>query len=667
MADGSLIFDTKLDSDGLKKGLSGVGGLAGGTFKAAAVGVGAISAATVAAGGAIAGLTTQSIQAYAEYEQLTGGVETLFGSSASIVEGYAKTAYKTAGMSANAYMDTVTSFSASLLQSLGGDTEAAAQKADQAVTDMADNANKMGTSTEMIQNAYQGFAKQNFTMLDNLKLGYGGTKEEMQRLLDDATKLSGVQYDISSYADIVDAIHVVQTEMGITGTTAKEASSTISGSIDSMKGAYTNFVAGMADDNADYDELLSNLMDSITTVVGNVAPRIIEAVPNIVSGFGELFNEIGGYLPDLMAQLAPPVLAGISSVFGSLLDYAPIILDFALSVITQLGSALIDNMPVLLDAAHQIADTILTGIGDAVPIINPVTDALKFMIDNLNTILAIVIPLTAAFVAYKAVMLVSQGVTAAMTIAQYALNLAMSLNPIGIIIALIAALVAGFIYLWNTSEGFRNFWIGLWKSITDTIALAKLGFDTVINAIVNFFTKTIPDALMSFLVKALQFIQWWQDLPNKIIGSISDLPSKMMDIGGNLIAGLWQGISDKVAWLKDKISGFGADVLDTIKGIFGIHSPSRKFAWIGKMCVEGFEQPLEDYNPYDTLSASMKANKTTMQMNYVAGMSVNAQSQNLINYDRLGESVVNAFVSSGTGVMIGDREAGRWVRGVMAT
>ena len=179
------------------------------------------AAAVAAAGTAIVAIGKQAVEQYAEYEQLVGGVETLFKQSSDVVQQYAANAYKTAGMSANEYMETVTSFSASLLQSLGGDTEAASKYADMAITDMSDNANKMGTSMESIQNAYQGFAKQNYTMLDNLKLGYGGTKEEMQRLLDDAEKLSGVEYDISSYADIVDAIHVVQTEMGITGTTAK--------------------------------------------------------------------------------------------------------------------------------------------------------------------------------------------------------------------------------------------------------------------------------------------------------------------------------------------------------------------------------------------------------------------------------------------------------------
>ena len=198
-----------------------------------------------AAGAAIVKIGKDAIEAFSDYEQLVGGVETLFGSSASTVIKNATNAFKTAGLSTNEYMETVTAFSASLLQSLEGDTEEAAKKADMAITDMADNANKMGTSIDSIQNAYQGFAKQNYTMLDNLKLGYGGTKEEMQRLLEDAQKISGIKYDISSYSDIVDAIHVVQTEMGITGTTAKEASSTIQGSFSAMKSAWKNVLTGL--------------------------------------------------------------------------------------------------------------------------------------------------------------------------------------------------------------------------------------------------------------------------------------------------------------------------------------------------------------------------------------------------------------------------------------
>ena len=202
------------DAENAKGKFSGLGSVLGGLGSAMSAAATATAAAAAAAVAAVGALTKKAIEGYAETEQLVGGVETLFKTSADQVVGYANKAYQTAGMSANDYMETVTSFSASLLQSLNNDTAAAAEKADLAITDMSDNANKMGSSMSDIQNAYQGFAKQNYTMLDNLKLGYGGTKEEMQRLLDDATALSGIKYDISSYADVVDAIHVIQTEMG---------------------------------------------------------------------------------------------------------------------------------------------------------------------------------------------------------------------------------------------------------------------------------------------------------------------------------------------------------------------------------------------------------------------------------------------------------------------
>ena len=250
----------------------------------------AAKAGALAVGAAFVSIVKNAVQAYAEYEQLVGGVETLFKDSAKTVQKYAQNAYKTAGMSANQYMETVTSFSASLLQSLGGDTAEAADMANLAITDMSDNANKMGTAMESIQNAYQGFAKQNYTMLDNLKLGYGGTKEEMERLIDDANKLRKEQginskLTIDSYADVVTAIHAVQTEMGITGTTAKEASETISGSIASMKGAWENFKVGLADDNADIEQLTQNLADSIVQVITNILPvvgKVLETLGKMI-------------------------------------------------------------------------------------------------------------------------------------------------------------------------------------------------------------------------------------------------------------------------------------------------------------------------------------------------------------------------------------------------
>lgn len=248
---------------------------------------------------------------YAEYEQLVGGVDTLFKESSDKVQEYAANAFKSAGMSANDYMSTVTSFSASLLASLGGDTEAAAEYADQAIIDMADNANKMGTSIESIQNAYQGFAKQNYTMLDNLKLGYGGTKEEMQRLLDDASKISGIEFDISSFADVTQAIHIMQESMGIAGATAAEAEGTISGSAAAMKAAWTNLVTGMADENANVGELLDTFLESVETTGKNVIPVIKKILSSMLETIEERGPEMLAEGTVMLAKFAAGVIAGI--------------------------------------------------------------------------------------------------------------------------------------------------------------------------------------------------------------------------------------------------------------------------------------------------------------------------------------------------------------------
>lgn len=256
-----------------------------------------------------AGAAVKIVDSYADYEQLIGGVETLFkGSSKKLVK-YAKSAYKTAGLSANNYMETATGFAASLVSSLGGDTEKAVELVDVAITDMADNANKMGSDIKSIQNAYQGFAKQNYTMLDNLKLGFGGTKEEMQRLLDEAEKLSGIHYDIGNYADIVNAIHVIQTEMDITGTTAKEAEGTISGSIATLKAAISNLAAGMGDANADIDQLTENVIEAFQNVADNVIP-ILENIWDHLPGGAKL------------ALIAMGAVAAISPVAGAISNIA---------------------------------------------------------------------------------------------------------------------------------------------------------------------------------------------------------------------------------------------------------------------------------------------------------------------------------------------------------
>jgi len=327
-----------------------------------------------------------SVSNYANYEQLVGGVETLFKGSADLVKGYAENAYKTAGLSANDYMETVTSFSASLLQSLGGNTEEAAKKADLAITDMSDNANKMGTSMEAIQNAYQGFAKQNYTMLDNLKLGYGGTKTEMERLLQDAEAIKAKQgevasYSIDSYADIVDAIHVVQTEMGITGTTAQEASETISGSISSMQAAWENLKTGIADENADIEALSVDLAESMATAAENVAPRILQTIGGVADAIIAL--------PDVMDEVTDSTEPWAETIRNAA-EVASLLMSDVKDV-AELSAGLLGTLKEIRDTIdgiledHPILQEIFDAVADS---FNPLEQA-KEKLQDINTVLGL--------------------------------------------------------------------------------------------------------------------------------------------------------------------------------------------------------------------------------------------------------------------------------------
>ena len=343
-----------------------------GLATAAKVGAAAVGAAATG----IAVLTKNALNNYAEYEQLVGGVDTLFKDSSAKVQEYAANAYKTAGLSANEYMDTVTSFSASLLQSLGGDTEAAADMANVAITDMSDNANKMGTDMASIQNAYQGFAKQNYTMLDNLKLGYGGTKEEMQRLIDDANALNASQgkytnYSIESYADIVSAIHDVQVEMGIYETTTDEASTTIQGSVSSMKAAWGNLLVGIADDNANFKTLTEQFVDSLVTVGENIIPRI----NIIIQGLTQLITEASQTIIPLAVQILlenlPSIVASgmdlIIALVSGILDNIDMLIDCVLEMVDVIVDKLIDNLPKLIDGGIRLIAALANGLIRAIP------------------------------------------------------------------------------------------------------------------------------------------------------------------------------------------------------------------------------------------------------------------------------------------------------------
>lgn len=347
-------------------------------------GIKAMASAIKEATAALVDLGKQSIMGFAEQEQLIGGVDTLFKESSAQVQQYANDAYKTAGLSANEYMETVTSFSASLLQSLGGDTKAAAEKADQAITDMSDNANKMGTDMQSIQDAYQGFAKANYTMLDNLKLGYGGTKEEMQRLLADAEKFSGIKYDISSYADIVDAIHVVQTEMGITGTTAKEASTTIQGSANAMKSAWSNLITGMSNENLDLDKLVQNVIDSVNTFADNLLPRLQVMLPRFAEGMTQLVNGLVPYVGPAMELLLPSLVQGIGSLVSGIVQALPAAVEAISAVVPMLVEQIAILLPQIVDAGIGIIVALAEGIGENLPALVPAAvDAIITVADGL--------------------------------------------------------------------------------------------------------------------------------------------------------------------------------------------------------------------------------------------------------------------------------------------
>ena len=353
---GEVVYRILGDDSGFQRVLSGAGSAAVKVINAASK---AAMLATSAASAAVAALAKAAIDSYAEYEQLVGGVETLFDTSAETVRKYADEAYKTAGMSANAYMSTVTSFSASLLQGLGGNTAAAADIANQAIIDMSDNANKMGTDMSLIQNAYQGFAKQNYTMLDNLRIGYGGTQSEMARLINDSGVLgdsmtvTAETVNSVSFDKIIEAIHVIQDNMGITGTTAKEAASTIQGSIAAMRGSWTNFMVGMADPTQDFDTLTSNLIDSVLTVADNLLPRIQALLPQLARGFTELAEGILPLVPETLEAMLPDVL-----------DVAVAIVESLLNVIADAADT---SAPVINKAAPEIIGAFIDGIGKALP------------------------------------------------------------------------------------------------------------------------------------------------------------------------------------------------------------------------------------------------------------------------------------------------------------
>lgn len=578
MADGTLIFDTKLDSSGVESGVSALGGKLSGVMGTALKGTG------VAIGAAVAGvsaLTKSSLDAYADFEQLTGGVETLFKTSADKVMQYADEAYKSAGLSANEYMETVTSFSASLLQGLGGDTDLAADVANQAIIDMSDNANKMGSDMASIQNAYQGFAKQNFTMLDNLKLGYGGTKEEMQRLLDDAEKLQkekfgvDVEYDMNNFADVIQAIHTVQEEMDIAGTTSKEAATTIQGSLGMMKGAWQNLVTGLGDENADLDGLIDNFIQSVITVGENIMPEVERILVGIGEMVATMLPQVIQMIPELINSVLPGIIESASGLVTTLctaiVDNAPTLIDSALQLILTLTNAILENLPMIIECGFQAILQLALGIAEALPTLIP-------------TIVEVIL-----------------------TIVTYLIE------NIDLLVDAAIAIITGL------AEGLINALPVLIEKAPEIIEKLVIALVNNVPKLLEAAVKVIETLATGLITNVPKLIAKVPQIMTSLKNGFLNLCSGFADVGKNIIDGLWNGIQSGWNWLTDKVSSLAKGLLDAAKSALGIASPSKEFRKIGEFCVAGFNDGIDDLMDGNRLASNINASLGTIQANVSGG------------------------------------------------
>ncbi len=634
-----------------------------------------VSAAAIgAASTAVVAFSKQALDSYGNYEQLKGGIETLFGTGGLSLEEYAKSqgktvdeveekyreleksqadamanaaaAYTTAGLSANEYMETITSFAASLKQSLGeeniGDL---ASYANQAIVDMSDNANKMGTAMESIQYAYQGFAKQNYTMLDNLKLGYGGTKQEMERLLADAEKLMGLEVgslDISNFSDIIVAIHAVQEELGIAGTTAKEASSTIQGSLSSMKSAWENLITGIADENADLPGLMNEVIESAVTAGENIVPRIEQ----VLDGIGTAIDQLG------------PILSG--RVMPMISDMLPDIVEKGVELVSAIVDGVVENLPALTQAAVEIVMKLIEGIGKMLPkLVRAGLDIIKTLASgvakNIKTIVTTITDIVLAIVeeltnpetllnlldaGLQIIMGLVEGIVAAIPkiteklplIIQNIIDFLVSAIPqiittgfqlltalveelpeiITAIVAAIPQIIVGIINAIVESipaivEGGIMLFTALIQALPEIITTIVAAIPDIISSITEALINSIPQLmeagiqLFGALVMATpEIIAAILKIVPTIIESLaqsfggSESVQKMKDIGVNMIEGIWNGILQMKDWINEKVSGFFGGIVDGVKDTLGIHSPSKVFAEIGKFSALGVGEGFDD-------------------------------------------------------------------------
>lgn len=589
--DGSLKFDTEINEKGFSAGVGKIGSI--------------VKTGLAVLGGAVAGVTAgfgalakSALDSKASLEQNLGGVETLFKENAQTVIDNANKAYKTAGMSANAYMESVTSFSASLLQSVAGDTAKAADIADMAMVDMSDNANKMGTSMELIQNAYQGFAKQNYTMLDNLKLGYGGTKEEMQRLLEDAEKISGVKYDISNLSDVYNAIHVIQGELGITGTTAKEASSTISGSIDSAKAAFDNFLNGSGSPSELADAMVTagrNILNGLAEII----PRLIETIPETVRLIKESFTE--QLSPENLQEMLDSGVNILMSILNGILTALPGVINTALMIVQTLAGYLIENFPQFLEVGAQLLQNIITGITQGIPRLltqgadmlsqykgkiieylpKLIDSGLKMLVSLLNGLLQ-----AAPKIIEQAGKLFTEYVDTIIKMLPKILE-----SGKNMILSLLQGLIQ------NAPKIIAQ----IAKTLADFLATIASNLPEILQAGIE-----IIGELLSGIISAVP------DIIAAIPGMLSDIGSAFLDkdwgaIGWNIIEGIKNGVMNAAGNLVNAAVNAARNAVDTVKGWLGIASPSKRMKnEVGKMMALGTGIGFEENIPVDDMKESMK-------------------------------------------------------------
>lgn len=663
--DGSLKFDTEINEKGFNSGLSKMGSLA-----QTALGVFSGQMMTRAVDG-IANLGKSALEAVSSMEQNIGGVETLFKDSAQAVIDSANIAYKTAGMSANEYMSTVTSFSASLLQSLGGDTEKAAQIADMAIIDMSDNANKMGTSMELIQNAYQGFAKQNYTMLDNLKLGYGGTKTEMERLIADANKVkeaNGEMADLSidSFADVTEAIHIIQEEMGITGTTAKEAASTIEGSVNSAKAAWDNFLTGSITAE-EFAESFSTAAFVILKNLAEIIPRLASTIPAIAvslcqqlatavqEGGSEMLSSAGTFM---LNSLTNGIVVGI-----------PQLLAQGSEMLHQYQSVIQTNFPVIMQNGVSIITNLLTGILSAAPqIIAQVGEMMTTWVDTVLGMLPTILDSGSQMIQNLLQGLVEN----APKILQQAFD--MTSNFIQTILShLPSILQAGVNLILNLLSGLVQAAPQIIQQAAQMLAefiatiasylpeILQKGFEIVGELIAGLISR-IPDVISSSI-----------DIISSIKESFDSID--WVSIGLNIIDGIVSGIISAAGSLVDAAVSAAEDAVEAVKDWLGIASPSKLMRdEVGKYMALGmgigFERNVPTEEMTDEMARSVESMRqktrlvTSKPVNSIStammsGGSVSKQSAPVFDCEKIGKEI--AKVLDGMGVYMDGKPVGKLV------